>query len=186
MSFVLYIYIRGMVTALIHKMRIVCSVYCGQLGGVEHITLKDLATYAHVHYQHKPVMVKFRSRNVTLLIFTNFKFRLMGGGDAHMETLQDFLQPLPWNFVVTRISLTNTTAVHQLPYHINLHKLRNNDRFSVDMELFPAAKFRHNGREHVNVFHTGQVVITGVGCINKVKNKLLPDLQSHLRHAVYH
>ena len=45
--------------------------------------------------------------------------------------------------------------------NINLHKLDYRD-FSVEMELFPAAKLRHGGPEHVNVFSNGKVVITGV------------------------
>ena len=55
------------------------------------------------------------------------------------------------------------TITHQLPLTtpINLHKL-DYHAFSVEMELFPAAKLRHAGHEHVNVFSNGKVVITGV------------------------
>ena len=59
--------------------------------------------------------------------------------------------------------LSQDLITHQLliTTPINLHKLNYHD-FSVEMELFPAAKFRHDGHEHVNVFSNGKVVITGV------------------------
>jgi TATA-box binding protein (TBP) (component of TFIID and TFIIIB) len=130
-------------------------------------------------------MIKYHQHGVTLLIFTSLRFRLMGKGEAHMQLLEDFLLRLPWTIrVATRIQV-NMTVTHQLEQCVNLHKLSHNNRFSTELELFPAAKFIHNGSEHVNVFHTGRLVITGVRDINKIQNVLLPDLLLCVQDALY-
>ena len=61
------------------------------------------------------------------------------------------------------------TVSHQLATtNINLHKLDYRD-FSVEMELFPEAKLRHGGPEHVNIFSNGKVVITGVRALARAE-----------------
>jgi TATA-box binding protein (TBP) (component of TFIID and TFIIIB) len=134
-------------------------------------------------------MIKYRSEQVTLLIFTSFRFRLMGGGGNHVRVLRKFIASLPWrdevNNKVTEenLRLSNMTVTHQLPYdNINLQLLAKRDsrHFRVELEIFPAAHWLHgSGGEHVNIFHTGRVVITGVPSINKAEH-LLRELQSQL------
>ncbi len=64
------------------------------------------------------------------------------------------------------------TITHQFPVQqpINLHTLPR-DHFRVELELFPAAQWinRTGGRENINVFHTGCVIITGVISTNKAE-----------------
>ena len=131
------------------------------------VRLVDLVPYASKYYNHRPTMVTYRDEGVTLLIFTSFKFRLMGKGEKHKRVLQDFLRKLPWKARVSEMSCTMTVS-HSLNTHINLHTL-DRTHFQVELELFPAAKLRHSGREHVNVFHTGKLMITGVRDVRHVQ-----------------
>ena len=79
---------------------------------------------------------------------------------------------------------TNITISHHLSNtNINLHKL-DRRHFQVEMELFPAAKLIHAGREHVNVFHNGNIVITGV-CDLSCVDYLLHQVSTHISSAVY-
>ena len=152
------------------------------------ITLEDLAPYAHTFYQHKPRMIKYRHEGITILIFTSLRVRLMGGGETHAAVLRLFLDSLPWPIAVvgTELRLSNMTVTHHLPFCLNLHKLISHHKhFSTELEIFPAAKFLHGGREHVNVFHTGRIVITGVRDINNVENHILPRLLPLLQHALH-
>jgi TATA-box binding protein (TBP) (component of TFIID and TFIIIB) len=177
-------------------MRVTCQIWNGQLRFSPSLLgkgfgLHNLEPYATHYYQHRPRMIKYRCsrRQITLLIFTNFRFRLMGGGEEHMLVLHEFLHSLPWRDavdVVGEVCMSNMTVTHQLPYdNINLHTLaqRETTRFRAELELFPAAQWLHGqGGEHVNIFHTGRVVITGVQSINKAE-RLLRELQSQLEET---
>jgi TATA-box binding protein (TBP) (component of TFIID and TFIIIB) len=91
----------------------------------------------------------------------------MGKGDFHRKVLENFLHSLPWISQISSMT-SSMTIVHQLPMdHINLHTL-DIKHFQVELELFPAAKLLHSGREHVNVFHTGKLIILGVRDMNSV------------------
>ena len=168
-------------------MKVVCKILHGQLlpNHGEIITLEKLSHFTHVFYQHRPRMLKYNKNGVTLLIFTSLRFRLLGKGEAHLQLLEDFLLHLPWTIRVATQIQVNMTVTHQLEKCVNLHRLSHNNRFSTELELFPAAKFIHTGREHVNVFHTGRIVITGVRDINKSQNILLPNLLLHIQDALY-
>jgi len=167
-------------------MIITCRVLCGQLqsaDGSPH-TLEEFAPFATAFYQHRPRMVKYRSGDVTILIFTSLKFRLMGSGSSHLVVLHDFLRRLPWRMGFENFRLMTMTATHQLKGHVNLHKL-NRQKFRVEQEIFPAAHWLHGtgSGEHFNIFHTGRVVITGVRDINKVEYQLLPQLAVDVQDA---
>jgi hypothetical protein len=164
-------------------MLITCRILRGQLQSEQ--TLEEFAPFAHSFYQHRPKMVKYRKDGITLLIFTNLKFRLMGGGCSHIVVLEEFLRNLPWKVDFGSLRLSTMTATHQLDGFVNLHKL-NRKKFMVEQEIFPAAKWLHGGREHFNIFHTGRVVITGIKDINKVEYDLLPQLSLDVQHALHH
>ena len=116
----------------------------GTLSFPETVCLEDLVPYATQFYNHRPRMIKIRKEGVTLLIFTSMKFRLLRKGDQHVQILHEFLQSLPWKSCISEMT-THMTVSHQLSMtNINLHKLDYRD-FSVEMELFPAAKLRTIG-----------------------------------------
>jgi hypothetical protein len=163
-------------------MSVVNRIVRGELNPVPNITIEALIPYMSKYYCHKPKMVKYHCRGVTLLIFTSFKFRLMGGGWSHEQILQEFLQQLPFKINVLNLRLSTMTLVHDLKQTINLHKLCP-PYFSYEPELFPAAKLIHSGRENVNVFHSGKVVVTGMKDINKFQFYLLPLLSRQLTNA---
>lgn len=145
-----------------------CSNYHGALTfPYENVQFKDLIKFGDRFYSHRPHMIKYQKDGITLLIFTSLKFRLMGKGCCHIQVLKNFLHSLPWYSQIG--PLTNSmTIVHQLPIqHINLYNL-NKKYFQVELELFPAAKLLHSGREHVNIFHTGKIIMVGVRNVNNV------------------
>ena len=162
-------------------MKAVCCIYHGSLTFTNDNTkLEDLIPFATQFYNHRPRMISYKKDDITLPIFTSFKFRLMGKGGHHHLILHDFLAKIPWKCHINSKMTMNMTITHQLlSTHINLHKL-NRHYFQVEMELFPAAKLIHNGREHVNVFHNGHIIITGVRNLENVQsliNQVLKRIQ---------
>lgn len=164
-------------------MKVICRIYRGQLFSERELRLEDLAPFATHFYQHRPRMIKYRNANVTLLIFTSLRFRLMGSGESHWQVLNDFLHSLPCGEELKvkkeDLVLSGMTVTHQLSRkNINLRSL--NEDFRVELELFPAAQWLHGrGKEHINVFHTGSVVITGVTSIDKAE-QLIAQLEQML------
>ena len=64
-------------------------------------------------------MVTYRDEGVTLLIFTSFKFRLMGKGEKHKRVLQNFLRKLPWKArTVSRDLLLCLPLLNEYETHI--------------------------------------------------------------------
>ena len=167
-------------------MKVVCRILRGQLFPRDDVEmpLEKFEPYATTFYHHKPRMIKYRSEGVNLLIFTTLRFRLMGGGKAHESVLHQFLKTLPWQMHVSGLTLASMTVTHHLHSLVNLHKLTL-PHFSTELELFPASKFIHKGKAHVNIFHTGRIVITGVRDINKTQHHLLPQITHNLKHAFY-
>lgn len=156
------------------KMKVVCSNYHGVFSfPQDNVQFQDLITFGHKFYKHRPHMIKYQKDGITLLIFTSLRFRVMGKGESHIQVLEDFLRSLPWRSQFS--SLTNSmTITHQLPLdHINLNKL-NKKYFQLELELFPAAKLLHSGREHMNVFHSGKIIILGARDVNSVSSSVAP------------
>lgn len=165
-------------------MHVVCRVCHGILKFLNDTCLKDMEKFATKFYKHRPYMIKYHDKGITLLIFTSFKFRLMGKGDLHVQVLEDFLRKLPWKSKFS-ITTSNMTIAHHLPETlINLHKL-SRQHFQVEMELFPAAKLIHPRQEHVNLFHTGHIVITGVHDLTDAQT-LIDTVSNHIQHAIYY
>ena len=78
------------------------------------------------------------------------------------------------------------TLVHCLPAPVNPHKLCQHVKFHAEWELFPAVKWLGAGSGvHVNIFHTGKVVATGVKSIYDAENDLLPRLYRDIHHALH-
>ena len=167
-------------------MKVECCIYHGRLTLLPRnaeVRLEDLEKYSTKFYSHRPRMIKYRKHGITILIFTSFKFRVMGKGDHHARILEEFLHSLPWKSTISEMT-RNMTVSHHLPNtNINLHKL-DRDHFQVEMELFPAAKLIHAGSEHVNVFHSGNIVMTGV-CELSRADHLIELVLSHIPSAKY-
>jgi TATA-box binding protein (TBP) (component of TFIID and TFIIIB) len=177
-------------------MQVVCRIFQGQfIPGSESsghvIRLEDFFPFATTVYNHKPYMVKYRQQGITLLIFNNLKFRIMGQGEAPLSVLNEFMDRLPpaWKdeLKVENLKLSTMTVVHTLPTPINPHKLcRDFTKFHAEWELFPAVKWLGaGGGVHVNIFHTGKVVATGVKSIYNAENDLLPRLYHDIHHALH-
>lgn len=172
-------------------MQVVCRIFRGQFElslSIQQLRLEDFYPFATTVYRHRPSMIRYRSRNITLLLFTNFKFRLMGKGEAHIEVLREFLAQLPWgsDMKIRNLRLSTMTLTHCLPMSVNTHKLcQNHDKFRAEWELFPAVQWLGaGGGVHVNIFHTGKVVATGVKSINEAESRLLPRLYRDIQHAL--
>ncbi len=115
-----------------------------------------------VLYMHKPFMLKYSLKGVTILIFNSFKVRIMGKSNSHSEIFHEIIARVPNLDIVEDLKLMCHSVISKLPYNsINLHAL-GSANFNVNIELFPAAQFKHEGKESVNLFSTGKIVIMGV------------------------
>jgi TATA-box binding protein (TBP) (component of TFIID and TFIIIB) len=124
-------------------------------------------------YTGRPTMLKYRVEGITILLFRSGNVRLMGGGTNHSQALDHILRILTNASLQSPLKLMSMTWVYHLPFKINLHML-DYPTFMTELELFPASKFLHNGKEHANIFSSGKVVITGtksepVALINKIR-----------------
>jgi len=139
-----------------------CTNVHGKLSILQkNIQLEDLKPFTSKFYNHRPRMLKYNKDGISILIFTSLCFRIMGKGEKHEQVMQEFIRSLPWSCHVSILS-KSMTMTYQLPiYHINLHNL-NRDYFQVELELFPAAKLLHSQKSHVNIFHSGKVVLLGM------------------------
>ena len=155
-----------------------CTNYHGRSLIPPNLQLKDLEPFATQYYNHRPTMIKYYHDGVTLLIFTSFKFRLMGAGNQHLFVLSKFLEMLPVKIEIGEYHVTYTVS-YQLPIkHVNLHKL-SPEYFHYEPELFPSAYLRHEGREHVNIFASGKTLMTGIRDLARV-NVLIQQIMNHL------
>lgn len=145
-------------------------------------TLKDLFLFADKVYNHRrPTMALFKRSGSTIMVFTSMKCRIMGFPTtitaANNQTTTNLLDQLidsqksiltSWSLEkairlnVENFTLTTTTMTHKLPKQINFY--HHEECLHFDLEIFCGAKFLFDGSSssHVNVFSSGQVVITGV------------------------
>jgi len=133
-------------------------------------------------YQGKPSMLRIKEYGATLLLFSSGTVRLMGKNN-HDKLLQKILSILPNTKQVSPLQLMSHTIVHKINYSINLHLL-NPYKFFSNQELFPSSIYIHKSSEHVNIFASGKIVITGVKSINNVK-QLLEIITKDLENGCY-
>lgn len=117
------------------------------------VSFDDLKKYATKVYHGRPSMLLFKFSNNTVLVFKKLNGRIMG----NPHKIYDVLNALP--FSISNLTVQTCTFTHNLESEINLNKL--NHAFKYEGELFPAAYLRLQNGAHVNLFHTGKVVITG-------------------------
>jgi TATA-box binding protein (TBP) (component of TFIID and TFIIIB) len=146
------------------------------------MTLEKLHTIVNntTLYTTRPKMLLFRKDGITMLIFNNFKVRLMGSGDCHEKVFKLLLEKISEASQSMPIILTSHTLVHHFDYKINLHKL-NSKKFMNCMELFPSVFYKHNSNIHTNIFASGKVVLTGVTDLftaTTIINQLKIDLEN--------
>lgn len=148
-------------------------------------TLKDLFLFADkVYNQRRPTMAVFKRSGSTIMVFTSMKCRIMGMPsistsnpslllldqviEAQKSILASWSQEKFIQMNVVNFTITTSTMTHKLPKEINFYHYQNFLYF--DLEIFCGAKFLFDtsgvgGIEfdgHVNVFSSGQVVVTGV------------------------
>ncbi len=155
-------------------MKIVNKVVSFQINDA--ITYEEIKKkYATKVYNGRPTMLLLKTINNTIIIFQNLKGRVMGNPNTINETIND----LP--FKVSNVVIQTCTYTHSMTGEINLLKITY--PFHYEGELFPAAYIKLMNA-HVNIFHTGKLVITGVKndmnafkIITLVESLLIPFLQ---------
>lgn len=132
-------------------------------------SFSSLLPFADRVYNHRPTMLLFKRSGVSIMVFTSMKCRVMGLPQSEKPTLDRLveLQRLiltTWakehEMNVIHFKLTTSTMTHKLPSAVNFYK--NEHCLHFDLELFCAAKFLSNDSCHVNVFHSGHVIVTGL------------------------
>jgi hypothetical protein len=114
-----------------------------------------------IMYNKKPVMLKFRFEEcITILIFTSQKIRLMGKPPNHFKAIQYILRTIPQAKLIQPLKLMSHSVRFKLPFTVDL-KLLNQKQYEYYFELFPAAGKKMK-RIHMNIFHSGTLILTGV------------------------
>jgi hypothetical protein len=167
---------------IIYKMEVINSNYSSQFT-CDCESLSELHTLLPDSklYTGRPTMIKMKNYGVTVLIFSNFTCRLMGGGSSHAYVFQKFLESVANSLQVKPLTLMSHTMTNYFNFKINLHQLPAS-KFLVNIELFPAAKYIHYGSMHANIFQTGVVIITGVRVISDAK-LLIDQIEIDLKNS---
>jgi len=119
-----------------------------------------------------------------MLIFNNFKVRIMGSGCYHCVLFRNVVKSLNATISI-QPKIMSHTAVHDLHYKVNLHRL-DPMKFHVSIELFPAAKLLNCGPIHLNVFASGKCICTGIKNQEQMEQTLIHLNQSINKDAIYH
>ena len=107
-------------------------------------------------------MICYKSHGICILIFTTLSVRIMGAGGKHLHVFNKLISLIPNIQITQQPRLMTYTVCHQLTHRNIVLRGLDTTRFDVTLELFPAATFRHDGKEHINIFASGKLVITGV------------------------
>jgi TATA-box binding protein (TBP) (component of TFIID and TFIIIB) len=133
-------------------------------------------------YFPSPKMIRLRVESFTILIFNNGKIRVMGNVGAHTI---DSLNALCAYILERKVNLNHIsdTIIISLDRPINCYSFAQQyssyTKILYETELFPALSILEFAPTHVNVFHTGKIVILGKEAQNQsltIKNWLLSRL----------
>lgn len=117
----------------------------------------------------KQVILRHKKLKFTFLLFTSGQFRIMGKCNSY-STIMNFLNDISSIYtsiesLPTIVSQTITLQIDQTLCPINLHKLidqcSDDPHITFEGERFPAITFTHWKPLHVNLFHTGKLIIMG-------------------------
>ena len=81
------------------------------------------------------------------------------------KTLESYIPDVK---ITIQHTLMAYTISQQLTHNNIVLRALNTEFFDLTLELFPAAKYRHTGKEHVNIFASGKVIITGVRVLDHI------------------
>jgi TATA-box binding protein (TBP) (component of TFIID and TFIIIB) len=117
--------------------------------------------FATKNYSSRPKMKKITLNSSTILIFPTMKARIMGTPSNQLETIDQLRCRLKAN--IFNLKVQSMTIVHNIGHPINLDELQKHPKFNYEPELFCAAySSTLKNIPHINIFHSGKVVITGV------------------------
>lgn len=109
--------------------------------------------------------IKDVDSSITLLLFANGNFRLMGcKNDDDYEALcvlYKFTKLIDKGQLPCLI-LQSMTVKAKYPFHINLYKLSDLIESFLELELFPALTITKYKPVKVNVFATGNIIMCGI------------------------
>lgn len=155
-------------------------------------SFQEFLTLADKRFTHRPTMAMYKRNGATIMMFTSKKIRIMGlssAGDsspplledrirAHRKTLLEWINEFTWPIVIEEFTFNNATITHKLPTEINFFK--NQHCLECELEIFTGAKFKQTESCHVNVFASGNVVVTGIKNCHQIAS-ILNQLYSLLK-----
>ena len=130
-------------------------------------------------HAHRPFMICCKLQGVCILIFTSLYVRIIGAGDKHLHVFNKLISHIPDVQIIQQPRLMTYTLTHQLTHTNIVLRALDTNYFDVTFELFPAVKFRHDGKEHINIFASGKLVITGARDLDRIST-LIDKIQSCL------
>ena len=130
-------------------------------------------------YKKQPQMLVVTNTNgVKMIIFNSGKFRIMGNFIPTLRNANNEIKKFKMKSIQTQLSCQTSTVVTRLnKKNINLSRLfshlqslyQNKYIGHCELESFPAIALKIWDPLHVNIFASGKIVITGVGCCNFCK-----------------
>lgn len=107
-----------------------------------------------LQFGYKPKQCVLKYSNYTIIIFPSGKCRIMG--------CKQPLERIELPFKINVDGIQSVTVTHNLNVKINLQKLAAKTKCLYEPEIFPGLRLIQFNPLCVNVFHTGNIVITGL------------------------
>ena len=153
--------------------KVVNRIYCGEIEKFAKLSLADVNKYLRGYgictrlYTPKPYMIRIRSENMTILLFTGGRFRCMGQCEETCDLMQLKLYSMLkllccYKISISHVSSTLSTKIPKDLILLEEFAIRNAQSGLIyEMELFPALQLRMWSGVHVNIFQSGSIVILG-------------------------
>ena len=162
----------------LNEIKFVNSVYKGTFNKPLDLELLSKSLYNSKLYKKQPQMLVVTNTNgIKMIIFNSGKFRIMGNFIPTLKNAKREIKKFNLGCFPQLTCQTSTVVTRLNKKNINLSRLFSHLQFTnvnkyigyCELESFPAIALKIWDPLHVNIFASGKIVITGVGCCNFLK-----------------
>ena len=143
-------------------MEVVNRVYRGKMNSPDFEAIIHQCKTLNLSYKFyfgRPTMLSIKLKpKGTVIFFRTGKFRVMGL--LNYSKAKDIIQTLVPHFLSGLELQTETVKFKVPPVHYNFHR-RYDEQILFEPEIFPAIHLKQWKDVHVNLFHSGQVIVLG-------------------------
>ena len=162
----------------LNEIKFVNSVYKGTFQQSLNLELLSSSIKNSKFYKKQPQMLVVTVDKIKMIIFNSGKFRIMGNFIPTLKNAKREIKKFKLWSIPSQLTCQTSTVVTRLnKKNINLSRLFSHLQFTnvnkyigyCELESFPAIALKIWDPLHVNIFASGKIVITGVGCCNFCK-----------------